>query len=356
MNCVDLWALLFKRSLRLVWVCAVFAMLFAVVFFVGFARLDMLAGLYDDIIKDAGAEYVSMECEYLSTLSSGDAEIGVYCSANGKTYDVTLLFGDDEFFVDRYNRGLNVLKVLSAWQDMTVGEPIAQSENSIWLFGDYANSCGISVGDSVTISGDFARSFRVAGTYSTELVRHLKTGFTPSFLVTCGEKESSATLVCTVDQVYLLYKSPFGKNVTESDGIMDLCEGYHIAEVCFNALFWLFVVVAVFLQVKMINFLQKNLSVQSMLLSVFGMSVKKQWLYTFSILAVFGGIALGLSIGVFYAFVAVAESIASSIMNMVFGNIAIGGLVFGGFMVYLAVTALTLAFSVGKNRFEHEEM
>ncbi len=195
----------------------------------------------------------------------------------------------------------------------------------------------------------------MAGTYSTELVRHLKTGFTPSFLVTCGEKGSSATLVCTVDQVYLLYKSPFGKNVTESDGIMDLCEGYHIAEVCFDALFWLFVVVAVFLQIKMINFLQKNLSVQSMLLSVFGMSVKKQWFYTFSILAVFGGIALGLSIGVFYAFVAVAESLASSIMNMVFSNIAIGGLVFGGFMVYLAVTALTLAFSVGKNRFEHEE-
>ncbi len=163
MSCVDLWVLLFKRSLRLVWVCAVFAMLFAVVFFVGFARLDMLAGLYDDIIKDAGAEYVSMECEYLSTLSSGDAEIGIYCSANGKTYDVTLLFGDDEFFVDRYNRGLNVLKVLSAWQDMTVGEPIAQSENSIWIFSDYANSCGISVGGQLNNLRRFRKEFSRGG-------------------------------------------------------------------------------------------------------------------------------------------------------------------------------------------------
>ncbi len=262
MSGFDLWKLLFKRSLRLFWVCAVFALLFAVVFFVGFVRDDMLSGLYEDIIGDTGSEYLVMQCEYSPALSAGDAEVGVYYSASGETYDVTLSFGEAEVFVDRYSRGLHICKVLPVWQNYIAGEEIAKKEDAIWLFRTYATLYNLSVGDSVTVSaGDYVGSFRVAGTYSGDLVRYLQSGFTPSFLIAYGEAETSASLVCTVDQVYSLYKSELGKTVTGDDGVMNLCAGYSVAEIGFHVLFCLFAVVAVLLQIKMIHFMRQRTAV-----------------------------------------------------------------------------------------------
>lgn len=349
MSGFDLWKLIFKRYLRLIWVCAVFALLFAVVLFIGFVKDDMLSGLYRDIIKDVGSEYVAMSCNYLPEADAGGAEVGIYYTKSGETYDVVISYGASEISVDRYSRGLNVCVVLPVWQQYIAGDILKTGENSIWLYRAYATQAGISVGDTVTLSGDRVKNYRVAGTYTTDIVYYLKSGFTPSFLIAEGGEYASASLVCAAGQVYTLYKSELGKNVSDDDGIMDLCEGYYLADISFNALFCLFAVAAALLQVKMITLMHNNLARQSFLLCIFGQPKFRQWCQNMSVLILFGLVALGLGIGIFYAFVSVTEALSRSIMGMVFGEISIGLLILFIMLGYVIVTAVTQIFCVCKN-------
>lgn len=349
MSGFDLWKLIFKRYLRLIWVCGVFALLFAVVLFVGFVKDDILSGLYRDIVKNAESDYVAMKCDYSPEMDTGDAEVGIYYTKSGETYDVVIAFGATEIPVDRYGRGLNVCVVLPVWQRYITGGILKTGEDCIWLYRPYATQAGISVGDIVTLSGVAVKNYRVAGTYTADLVAYLKSGFTPSFLIAEGGGQASSSLVCAVGQVYSLFKSELGKNITDDDGMMDLCEGYYLADVGSNALFWLFVVAAGLLQIKMTTLMHNNLARQSFLLWVFGQPKSAQWCHTMCVLMLFGLIALGLSIGIFYAFVGVTETLSRSIMGMVFGEISIGFPVLFSMLGYVVIAAVTQLFCVCKN-------
>ncbi len=338
MSGFDLFWLLLKRYLRLFWVIGIFALLFSIVLFVGFVKDDLLDSLYDDIVKHADADYVSMTAEYSPDTDLNGAEVGIYSSESGETYDVTLSCGEVEIEVNNYSRGLDISVILPVWQTCIEGEELSQNEGKIWLYRPYATQAGISLGETLTVKGNSEKSYTVSGFYTSNLNDLLLCGYTPSFLLTENRETKTATIVCHKEQIYALSRSDLRGSVTGDDGAMDLCDGYAIAHIGFNALFFAICLVAVLLQVRMIRFMDHSLSRQSFLLSVFGLPKGKRFLMNFCILALFGLFALALGVGIFYIFIAVTQALSKKIMHMVFGEISIGLLTLFSYLVYALVS------------------
>lgn len=351
MSGFDLFLLLLKRYLRLFWVIGIFALLFAVVLFVGFVKGDLLDSLYDDILKHADADHVSMTADYSPDADLNGAEVGIYSSKAGETYDVTLLCGETAVEVNSYSRGLNISVILPVWQTCIEGEKLSLNESKIWLYRPYATRAGISLGDMLTVKGNSEKTYTVSGFYTSDINDLLLCGYTPSFLLTEGGAADLATVVCPKEQIFSLSRSDLRRSVTGDGGAMDLCDGYEIAHIGLDAVFFAICLVAVFLQIRMMKLMDRSLSCQSFLLSVFGLSGSKKFFLNVCILALFGLVALAFGVGIFYIFIAVTEALSKKIMNMVFGEISIGLLTLLSYLVYVLVSgAMSLIGSKKTNR------
>lgn len=339
----DLWKLVFKKVLCLSWICAVFTLLFSTVMFVGFAREDMLRDLYKDIVDDIKAENVTMQCDYKSGTSYGDSQICVYYSKSKETYDVYFVHGENSVLIDSYNRGLNVCVINPEVNRYVEGGGIKVGDDDIWLYKDYANYAGINVGDTIRISGDTDKTYRVAGLYTGNISEWFKVGYIPFFIVAQDTSHESASLVVGAQDVYALYLSDMQKCITNDGGVFVLCEGYYLTQVSFTLLFILFAAVAVFILAKTINYFLKHFARQTFLLSVFGLSKFKQSAIYISVLTVYGLASLIAGIGVFYVFVAIADSLASSIMGLKFTNVSAVSVALFTFIGFVLTTvAVTL--------------
>ena len=326
----DLWKLMMKRALPLVWVCGIFALLFALVFFSGFVRRDLTEGLYRDILEEAEGEQLVFSCDYDPALAQ-ELEIGVYASAEGETYNVTLSAGGQSLEVDRYGRGLILCRVLPAWQALVEGEPLEEGEG-IWL-SEALVPAGLEIGGEVRIE-ETGQVFRLAGTFSGEIRSALRLGFSPSFLLAEDRAFAEASMICPAEEVFPLWQSALGARVSGDDGLFDLCEGYALAGGWLEVLFWLIAAAALLVAVRMTAFFLRHFARQTFLLRVFGLSRGRLILLYAGVLLAYGALGFALGVGLFYAFVGITEALSSGIMGMVFGEVsplpmfALGGAVF----------------------------
>ncbi len=345
----DLFKLILKNALRIAWICLVFALLFAIVLFVNLVKSELSASFYGEIISEAGKGYVSAVCDYTDGTQC-DVDAGVYYTASGETYNVTISYGNADLEVNSYSRGINVCRVFSVWQNYVAGDMIETGVGGIWVYDILADGLGIFAGQSLTIEGDYTKTYTVCGTYTSEICESLCIAYTPSFIIADGNEKEGAVVVVQPQDVYSLYLTDLGKTVTDDGGIMDLCEGYYMSDICFAALLAFFCIAAILLGAKLINYGVNHFSTQNFLMSVFGLSKARQSALYFAVFAVFGLVSLALGLGIFYILAGVTQSLSLSIMSMKFASISPGIAVLYVILAYFAAALVTIFLSLRKKR------
>lgn len=346
----DLFKLLVLKSLRIVWLCVVFAFLFAMVFFISFASQDMLSGIYNQIIDDADGEYCIMNCSYSESLSDYSFA-GIYSSDKNITYDVIIEYDDTSIAMDKFNRGLNITSCLNEWKDCFIGLPIQQGQKLIWIYQDYYDKLQLINGSEIFIKGNDTTAYTVAGTYNDELIKKLKSGYTPAFITFENLKSDSSVVVVCAKNVLNLYKSELSQFIFNDNGIMDMCAGYELSRICLDILFCISCSGALFIAFKCFSFFISFNARQTRILIIFGLSKKSIALNYIIILALFGVLSLALGIAVFYIFYDLTQYLSTSILGMTQSPVSIGIYCIIGYALYAIIATLSVIMLLKKKNF-----
>lgn len=340
MSDFDLFILLLKKALRTVWICVIFAFLFAINFFTAFAAGDLLEGLQKNILKEIGSEYCDLECVFDEDTDVGGADIGIYYTSFGNIAAQTIRANQQTSaaLLENSTRGISMPRVLSIWKKTL--KVSARADEEIWLYVGYAATLEINAGDAVSLSSKTEKTYTVAGTYDSKFVNELRSGFIPSFIIFAAAEAANARVVVAAQDVLTLFRSELGKSLTDGEGITEMCAGYELSKMSFSLLLAVFIVVSVLIATYLMLLFHRHFSRQTFLLRAFGLSAAKCAVNYFAVLMVFGIISLCLAIGLFFAFYGITAALAGSIMNMMLGesSVLLHSLI--GFLIFAALGAL----------------
>ena len=352
-----LFWLAFRRSVKSLWIAALFSLLFSLVFLLLYASGDVFEGVYRESIGAQNTYTFTLQTDDLSKFA--DTSLFAYSVTDGRDYNVEISANGRSQILSRDRRGISFAVAGSGLAetrpDMVYGTPLWEAtEDAVWLsqtaavflFGEgeedgasYEQILAHSLGQSVSIGG---AQYRVAGIFGPFFSVYIGAA-EPTFVIGGGQAEKYFAAVPARGLAEV--SSLLAEGEYEGDGgALQLVRGMDLLESFLAVISAAACLFGAFVSVKLFGAYFTSKERQNTVLRACGACRSRVFWLNFAVLGAAGLLSLALSVPLFYGWRAIVEALSRSIMNMRFGGTPQLALYLAcSFAAYLALAAAVCA-------------